>query len=96
MLRRTRAGKGIEVRGVEFGRSIENSMSRLDNGPEHFLINVRRKNRAVVLSLEEYENLMKLRTVASELSEKYKELQLRVEGDKFDLDYLLPNYTWSE
>lgn len=87
MVNRTKAGRSIEIKGAEFGRAVESSVSQLDESHDHFVLKIRQKKRAVVLGLEEYEELMRLRVVASELSVKYQELKLRTDGDKFDQMY---------
>jgi hypothetical protein len=83
-LKKTKGGKSIEIKGAVFGRSVEKSIAELVRDKSHYILNVRQKNRAVVLAIDEYEALLNLRSMTEELSERYKALKLRTEGDKFD------------
>ncbi len=84
MVRRTKAGSAIEINGATFGRTVEKSVSRLDEDHAHYVLKIRHKRRAVVLGLEEYEELMQLRSMAGELTEEYEKLKIRTDSDKFE------------
>jgi hypothetical protein len=83
-LKKTKGGKSIEIKGAVFGRSVEKSIAELVRDKSHYILNVRQKNRAVVLAIDEYEALLNLRSMTEELTERYKALKLRTDGDKFD------------
>lgn len=84
ILARTTPVTTVEIKGAEFGRRVEKSLAQMSDDHMHFMLNVRKKNRAVVIGIEEYESLMELRSTAAELSEQYEALKLQTEGDKFE------------
>ena len=69
MIRRTRSKGLVEIQGATFGRSIVKSISDLEKDHLSYMINIRNRKCAVVLS---------------ELTSKYTELKLKVDGDRFD------------
>ena len=84
MIRRTRSKGLVEIQGATFGRSIVKSISDLEKDHLSYMINIRNRKCAVVLGLDEYDALIALREAASELTSKYTELKLKVDGDRFD------------
>lgn len=82
-------GRLTITNGSAFGRKIEKSLQEL-SGPRGVLsISVRNQQAAVVMSIEHYEELLKMKETCASLVQEQRRLQLEALGDEFDHLYRL-------
>ena len=72
------------VGGREFGRQIESSIHDVVTSQKARLIRLRKQDAAVVITVPQYEEMVRLKNLYLELIEKVKEKEIAETGDEFD------------
>ncbi len=74
----------LPKRSGEFGRQIEASLNQLAESRQIMKLQLRRSDKAVVFSVEQYQAILDMKQHYAELLEKVRELELDREADQYD------------
>lgn len=75
------------VAGKEFGRKIQESVKELARSGGVRLLQVRHRDAAVVMSLEHYNEMLRMKALCTGMVERLKLLEIAEEADQFESLY---------
>ncbi len=78
----------LEVKGgKDFGRRIEASLTEITQTDSVIRLQLRRRDAAVVMSVQHYEQMLKMKTLYADLVEKVKETEIHEQADEYERLY---------
>jgi PHD/YefM family antitoxin component YafN of YafNO toxin-antitoxin module len=77
----------ISKGGRDFGRQIEASIKEITQKQGIMRIQLRKRDAAVVMSVDHYEEMLSMKKLYSELIERVKEKEIAHEADEFEALY---------
>jgi hypothetical protein len=73
--------------GRDFGRQIEASLTAIGEGEGVLRLQLRKRDAAVVVSVDHYEELVRMKALCAELVERVKETEIARETDNYEALY---------
>lgn len=73
--------------GKEFGRRIEASWTEISQGHGVMRLQLRKRDAAVVMSVDHYEEMVRMKALCAELIEQVKEKEIAEETDEYEALY---------
>ena len=73
--------------GRDFGRQIEDSIAEINAGKGVLRLQIRRRDAAVVVSVDHYEEMVRMKALCAELVERVKEKEIAGAADKYEALY---------
>jgi hypothetical protein len=73
--------------GKDFGRRIEASLTEITQGRGVMRLQLRKRDAAVVMSVEHYEEVVRMKVLYAELIEQVKVKEIEEETDEFEALY---------
>lgn len=81
--------------GSEFGRNIESYIETIKTTHAPIRLNVRKRPAAVVIGIDEYEEMLSVKAQFASLVERVKEAEITQAGNEFDALFALISSTQS-
>ena len=73
--------------GRDFGRQIEASLAEISEGEGVLRLQIRKRDAAVVVSVDHYEEMVAMKALCAELVEQVKEKEIARAADKYEALY---------
>lgn len=70
--------------GKDFGRRIEASLTEITQGRGVMRLQLRKRDAAVVMSVDHYEEMVRMKALYAELIERVKEVEISQEADEYE------------
>jgi PHD/YefM family antitoxin component YafN of YafNO toxin-antitoxin module len=70
--------------GKDFGRRIEASLTEISQGRGIMRLQLRKRDAAVVMSVDHYEEMVRMKALYAELIERVKEREIIAEADEYE------------
>ncbi|PLW82010.1 hypothetical protein CWI75_13065 [Kineobactrum sediminis] len=73
--------------GRDFGRQIEDSIAEINEGKGVLRLQIRRRDAAVVVSVDHYEEMVRMKALCAELVDRVKEKEIAGAAGKYEALY---------
>ena len=73
--------------GRDFGRQIEASLAQISEGEGVLRLQIRKRDAAVVVSVDHYEEMVRMKALCAELVDQVKEKEIARAADKYEALY---------
>lgn len=73
--------------GRDFGRQIEASLAEISEGEGVMRLQIRKRDAAVVVSVDHYEEMVRMKALCAELVDRVKEKEIARAADKYEALY---------
>tara|TARA_B100001540_G_scaffold123830_1_gene110389 strand:+ start:1689 stop:2141 length:453 start_codon:yes stop_codon:yes gene_type:complete len=73
--------------GRDFGRQIEASLAEISEGEGVMRLQIRKRDAAVVVSVDHYEEMVRMKELCAELVDRVKEREIARAADKYEALY---------
>lgn len=73
--------------GKDFGRGIEASLTEINEGSGIMRLQLRKRDTAVVMSVDHYEEVVRMKALYAELIEQVKKKEIAEEADEYETLY---------
>jgi len=73
--------------GRDFGRQIEASLAEISEGEGVLRLQIRKRDAAVVVSVDHYEEMVRMKALCAELVDQVKEKEIARAADKYEALY---------
>lgn len=73
--------------GRDFGRQIEDSIAEINEGKGVLRLQIRRRDAAVVVSVDHYEEMVRMKALCAELVDRVKEKEIAGAANKYEALY---------
>ena len=73
--------------GRDFGRQIESSLAEISEGEGVLRLQIRKRDAAVVVSVDHYEEMVRMKALCAELVDRVKEKEIARATDKYEALY---------
>jgi|TARA_R110000868_G_scaffold130701_6_gene340523 hypothetical protein len=73
--------------GRDFGRQIEASLAQISEGEGVLRLQIRKRDAAVVVSVDHYEEMVRMKALCAELVDQVKEKEIARATDKYEALY---------